>query len=205
MNPRNRECRGLKPSQSASISLALDPLHPVLIFWDDTRRNRHETAAPIPALVLLSRPVVRFDPLLWVYLAFFPHHSSSVSLPSAPVVEDSCPMTSDSRSYRGCLSSSSQNPRSIHHRPLLLLYSLSPAGTLPKLRSSKYRTALPHSSGSSHCRSRRNVVSDNPAAAGVVESVNRRFKELWKNRSLVFPQLRHFPQRFSPAAFALRC
>jgi len=49
-------------------------------------------------------------------------------------------------------------------------------------------------------RVRRNVVSELPAAAGVVESVNRRFKELWKNRSLVFPQLRHFPQRFSPAA-----
>jgi integrase len=49
-------------------------------------------------------------------------------------------------------------------------------------------------------RSRRNIVSEHPAAVGVVESVNLRFKELWKNRSLVFPQLRHFPQRFSPAA-----
>src|SRR5215470_8036218 len=35
-------------------------------------------------------------------------------------------------------------------------------------------------------RSRRNVVSENPAAAGVVESVNLRFKELWKNRSWFF-------------------
>src|SRR5215470_16634616 len=49
-------------------------------------------------------------------------------------------------------------------------------------------------------RSRRNIVSEHPAAVGVVESVNLLFKELWKNRSLVFPQLRHFPQRFSPAA-----
>ena len=48
-------------------------------------------------------------------------------------------------------------------------------------------------------RSRRNVVSINPAAAGVVETVNRRFKGLWENRSLVFPQPRQFPQRFSPA------
>jgi hypothetical protein len=38
----------------------------------------------------------------------------------------------------------------------------------------------------------------------VFDPVNRRFKELWENRSLVFPQLRQFPQRFSPAAFALR-
>jgi hypothetical protein len=54
-------------------------------------------------------------------------------------------------------------------------------------------------------RSRRNIVSEHPAAVGVVERVKLRFKELWKNRSLVFPQLRHFPQRFSLAAFALRC
>ena len=37
------------------------------------------------------------------------------------------------------------------------------------------------------------------AAVGVVGTVNRRFKVLWKNRSLVFPQNRQFPQRFSPA------
>jgi len=41
-------------------------------------------------------------------------------------------------------------------------------------------------------------VFEIPAAAGVVESVNRRFKDLWENRSLVFPQIRQFPQRFSP-------
>ena len=29
------------------------------------------------------------------------------------------------------------------------------------------------------------------------ETVNRRFKELWENRSLVFPQLRQFSTRFS--------
>jgi hypothetical protein len=40
-----------------------------------------------------------------------------------------------------------------------------------------------------------------PAAAGVVGTVNRRFKVLWENRSLVFPQNRQFPQRISPAQF----
>jgi integrase/recombinase XerD len=54
-------------------------------------------------------------------------------------------------------------------------------------------------------RSKRNVVSETPVAAGVVETGNRRFKELWENRSLVFPQLRQFPQRFSRPKFALRC
>jgi hypothetical protein len=54
-------------------------------------------------------------------------------------------------------------------------------------------------------RSKRNVVSETPVAAGVVESVNRRFKELWEKRSLVFPQLRQFPQRFSRPKLALRC
>jgi hypothetical protein len=48
-------------------------------------------------------------------------------------------------------------------------------------------------------------VSETPVAAGVVETGNRRFKELWENRSLVFPQLRQFPQRFSRPKFALRC
>lgn len=57
-------------------------------------------------------------------------------------------------------------------------------------------------------RSRRNVVSKKyvvAAAVGVVEIVNRRFKELWEKRPLLFPQLRQFPQRFSAPAFALRC
>src|ERR1700730_17356019 len=50
--------------------------------------------------------------------------------------------------------------------------------------------------------SRRNIVSEeDPAAAGVVGTVNRRLKVLWENRSLVFPQNRQFPQRISPAAF----
>jgi hypothetical protein len=57
-------------------------------------------------------------------------------------------------------------------------------------------------------RSKRNVVSEKyvvAAAVGVVEIVNRRFKELWEKRPLLFPQLRQFPQRFSAPAFALRC
>jgi hypothetical protein len=54
-------------------------------------------------------------------------------------------------------------------------------------------------------RSKRNVVSETPVAAGVVETGNRRFKELWENRSLVFPQLRQFPQCFSWPKFGLRC
>src|SRR5262252_8949414 len=57
-------------------------------------------------------------------------------------------------------------------------------------------------------RSIRNVVSKKyvvAAAVGVVEIVNRRFKELWEKRPLLFPQLRQFPQRFSAPAFALRC
>ena len=56
-----------------------------------------------------------------------------------------------------------------------------------------------------HLRSKRNVVSETPVAAGVVGTVNRRFKELWEKRSLLFPQLRQFPQRFSRPKFALRC
>src|ERR1700758_5390733 len=44
-----------------------------------------------------------------------------------------------------------------------------------------------------------------PVAAGVVGSVDRRSKELWENRFLVFPQLRHFPQRFRLPNFHLRC
>ena len=43
------------------------------------------------------------------------------------------------------------------------------------------------------------VLGKELAAVGVVGTVNRRFKVLWKNRSLVFPQNRQFPQRFSPA------
>src|SRR5690348_2671298 len=54
--------------------------------------------------------------------------------------------------------------------------------------------------------SRRKVVfEEGPAAVGVVGTVNRRFKELWENRSLVFPQLRQFPQRFRPPNFPLPC
>ncbi len=46
--------------------------------------------------------------------------------------------------------------------------------------------------------SRRKVVfKESPAAAGVVGTVNRRFKVLWKNRSLVFAQNRQFPQCIS--------
>src|SRR6266849_3020103 len=52
---------------------------------------------------------------------------------------------------------------------------------------------------------RKAVFEEGPAAAGVVGTVNRRFKELWENRLWVFPQLRQFPQRFSPPNFRLRC
>src|SRR5271157_3408868 len=102
----------------------------------DSRRSLHETAVPIPALVSPSQPVVRFDLPLWECPAFFPHRFSLVSSPSAPVVESSCPMTSDSRSCKGSSSLSFQNLRSTDHRPLLLLYSLSPAGMLPRPPSS---------------------------------------------------------------------
>src|SRR5438309_7867259 len=59
-------------------------------------------------------------------------------------------MTSDSRSCKDSSSVSFQNLRSTAHRPLLLLYLLLPSCTLPKPPSWKYKTALPHSSGSSH-------------------------------------------------------
>jgi hypothetical protein len=50
--------------------------------------------------------------------------------------------------------------------------------------------------------SRRKVVFEkDSAAAGVVGTVDRRSKELWENRFLVFPQLRQFPQRFSLPPF----
>src|SRR5271166_5782908 len=117
----------------------------------DSRRSLHETAVPTPAPVLPSQPVVRFDLPLWECPTFFPHRFSLVSSPSAPVVESSCPMTSDSRSCKDSSSASFQNLRSTDHRPLLLPYLLSPACTLPRPPSSKYKTALPHSSGSSHC------------------------------------------------------
>src|SRR5215831_4172342 len=42
----------------------------------------------------------------------------------SPVVENSCPMTSDSRSCKDSSSNSFQNLRSTAHRCLLLLYSL---------------------------------------------------------------------------------
>src|SRR5581483_2289924 len=52
------------------------------------------------------------------------------------------------------------------------------------------------------CGSRRKVVFEKEsAAAGVVGTVDRRSKELWENRFWVFPQLRQFPQRFSPPPF----
>src|SRR6516225_6987095 len=60
-----------------------------------------------------------------------------------------------------------------------------------------------HLGGRPHGRSRRNVVSEIAAAAGVVETVNRRFKELWENRSLVFPQLRQFSTTLFRPTFAL--
>src|ERR687887_2584899 len=46
--------------------------------------------------------------------------------------------------------------------------------------------------------SRRKVVFGDGPAARVVGTVNRRFKEVWENRSLVFPHLRQFPQRLAP-------
>jgi hypothetical protein len=50
-------------------------------------------------------------------------------------------------------------------------------------RTSWFPTYFPRSLqvAASPCRSRRNVVSESPAAAGVVEPGNRRFKELWEN------------------------
>src|SRR5215471_10377693 len=108
------------------------------------------TVTQVP-VVWWRAPVVQCDRLLWVCPVFFLPRSSSVSSPFAPVVESSCPMTSDSRSCKDSSSVSSQNPRSTAHRPLLLLYLLSPAYTLPRPPSLKYKTALPHSSGSSHC------------------------------------------------------
>ena len=45
------------------------------------------------------------------------------------------------------------------------------------------------------------MFKESPAAAGVVGTVNRRFKVLWENRSLVFPQNRQFPQRIFAGDF----
>src|ERR1035438_7465313 len=102
----------------------------------DSRRSLHETAVPPSAPVLPSQPVVRFDLPLWECPTSFPHRFSLVSSPSAPVVESSCPMTSDSRSCKDSSSASFQNLQSTDHRPLRLLCSLSPACTLPRPLSS---------------------------------------------------------------------
>src|SRR5215469_15947852 len=51
---------------------------------------------------------------------------------------------------------------------------------------------------------RKVVFEEGPVAAGVVGSVDRRSKALWENRFLVFPQRRHFPQRFRRPNFHLR-
>src|SRR6266576_4921738 len=50
--------------------------------------------------------------------------------------------------------------------------------------------------------STRKVVFRNKPAAGVVGTVNRRFKVLWENRFLVFPQHRQFAQRLSAPAIS---
>src|SRR5271156_3185191 len=116
----------------------------------DIRKSLHETIDPPLVPVSTSLPVARFGPKQLGCPVFFPHHLLSVSSPSAQEVESSCPMTSDSRFCRDCPSISFQNPGSIAHRPLLLLCLLSLAYTLPRPPFSKYKTALPHSSGSSH-------------------------------------------------------
>src|ERR1700693_652163 len=115
----------------------------------DTRRSLYGTVVPIPAPILPSQPVVRFDLPLWECPTFFPHRFSLVSSRSVPVADSRCPMTYDSRSCKDSSSVSFPNLRSTDHRPLLLPYSPSPARTLSRPPSSKYRTALPHSSSSS--------------------------------------------------------
>src|ERR1022692_3964768 len=50
------------------------------------------------------------DPIQLESPPAFPRRLPSVSSPSAPAAESSCPTTSDSRSYTGSFSGSSQNP-----------------------------------------------------------------------------------------------
>src|SRR5216684_2744357 len=88
-------------------------------------------------------------PVLFLHWCFQP----ALDIENDPLLRSMlrhCPMTSDSRSCKDSFSTSCQNLRSTAHRPLLLLYLLLPSCTLPKPPSWKYKTALPHSSGSSH-------------------------------------------------------
>src|ERR1019366_3293582 len=63
-----------------------------------------------PAPVSTSPPFVRSGPTQSVCPVSDPRRLLSVLSPSAPAVEDNCPTTFDSRSGKGCLSTSSRTP-----------------------------------------------------------------------------------------------
>src|SRR5580700_9932410 len=126
------------------------PRHPAPTSSGDTHKSRSETAGPSVAPIDSSRPSVLLDPTRSVSPAVFPRRLLSVSSPSAPVVESSCPMTCDSRPCRGSTSASSQSLRSSVRRFLRLPCCSSPSCRLPGLPTAKYSTVLPRSSGSSH-------------------------------------------------------
>src|SRR4029077_14554291 len=107
-------------------------------------------AAPSMAPIDSLPPSVRCDRLRLVSPAVFPRRWLSVSSPSAPAEESSCPMTSDSRPCTGCSLNPSQSPQSFVHRFLLLPCCSSPFCRLPGLLVVKCNTVLPRPSGSSH-------------------------------------------------------
>src|ERR1017187_8318551 len=76
----------------------------------NSRKNPDGTADLSPVPVSTSPPFARSDPIQLESPTAFPRHLPSVSSPSAPAAESSCPTTSDSRSYTGSFSGSSRNP-----------------------------------------------------------------------------------------------
>ena len=140
-----------RPSHSASIAAAPAPLHPAPTSPGDTRRNPDGTAGPPPAPVSTSPPLrdpirhgryaqLPFPTVCFRYL-HRPHRRRKVTARRHPIPD----------LVQVPLQVSSQNPQSTAHRPLPLPCSLLLVCTLPRPPTWKYKTALPHLIGSSHC------------------------------------------------------
>src|ERR1022692_1034865 len=136
---------GRSPSQTASIAAALAPLHPVPTSPAYSRKNPDGTAGLSQVRVATSLPFARSGPIRLESPVFFLRRLPSVSSPSAPAAESSCPTTSDSRSCTGSLSGSFRNPQSTVHRRRPLPDWPLPFYTPPVPPTSKSQTALPRS------------------------------------------------------------